>query len=297
MAIAINPIKRQVSRPYLTLDEYKNAPTALDYGNLVQGGSQAAQDAELSNAITRASSYIDQYCNQIIGATADTEQQRVRVRPDGTIRFHPKYAPIVSLNTLSIGYQPNDNFVVADPSLAWLEEQEVIFPLANGQLSMSSQGPLSFGFPVSSRAECFIKYDYVNGYPQAVSTASASAGSSTITVDNALGFVAGQSVKIYDGANSENITIASSYTYGSTTIPLATPLLYTHASGVSVSGLPAAVKQACIMITSAYLKIRGDASLTLAVTTTPGQQIEGSQKVGSDVAHAQEILKPFRRIR
>lgn len=297
MATAITSIKRQVSRPYLTLDEYKNAPTALDYGNLVQGGTQQQQDAELTNAITRASSYIDQYCNQIIGATADVEQQRTRVRSDGTIRFHPKYSPIVSLNSLSIGFYPNQLTTIADPSIAWLEEQTVIVPMGDGLLTQSSQGPLSFGFPSSPRAECYIEYSYVNGYTQAISTASASAGATSITVDNGLGIVAGESLKIYDGANTENITVASNYTYGSTTVPLASALLYTHASGVSVSGLPAAVKQACIMITSAYLKIRGDASLTLAVTTSPGQQIEGSQKVGSDVAHAQEILKPFRRIR
>jgi hypothetical protein len=286
-----------VSRPYLTLDEFKNAPTALDYGNLVQGGTLAAQDAELSNAITRASSYIDQFCNQIIGATSDSEQQRTRVRPDGTIRFHPKFSPIVSLNTLSIGFTPNGYFDVPDPSQAWLEEQQVIFPLAGAQLSTSSQGPLSFGWPVSGRAECFIKYTYVNGYAQAVSTASASAGATSITVDNGLGIIAGESLKVYDGAFTENIIVGSSYVYGSTTVPLASPLLYAHTAGVSVSGLPAAVKQACILITSAYLKIRGDASLTLAVTTSPGMQVEGSQRVGSDIAQAQEILKPFRRIR
>ena len=146
MANAISPIIRQVSSPYLSLQEFKNAPTALDYGNLVAGGNQAAQDAELSNAITRASSWIDQYCNQIIGATQDTEQQRVRISSDGTIKFHPKYFPIVALTSFSWGADPQSLVSAPDCSIAWLEEQQVIFPYANAATNWSSQGPLSLGF-------------------------------------------------------------------------------------------------------------------------------------------------------
>jgi len=297
MASALNPIHRQTSRPYLTLDEFKNAPTALDYGNLVQGGTQAQQDAELSNAITRASSYIDVFCNQILGATADTEQQRVRIRPDGTIRFHPEYWPIVSLDALKIGFTPNGTLNSVDPTQAWIEDQEIIYPLAQGALTYSSQGPLSFAFPSSPRAECFIQYDYVNGYTQAITTGSLSAGATSLTVDNALGIVPGHSLKIYDGANTEIINVSDNYVYGSKTVTLSTPLLFAHNAGVAVSSLPDGIKQAAILITSAFLKIRGDASLVLSVTNSPSQQMEGSQRVGSDIALAQEILKTFRRIR
>jgi hypothetical protein len=297
MANGISPIRRQVSSPYLSLSEFKNAPTALDYGNIVAGQNQSAQDAELTNAITRASSWIDQYCNQIIGATADSEQQRTRIKPDGTIRFHPKYFPVVALTSFSWGMTPNSLTTAPDCSVAWFEEQEIIFPYAGNNLTYSSQGPLSFGFPMSSRQEVFIKYDYVNGYANTLTSASASAGATSIVVSNPTGIVPNETLKIFDGASTENVTISSSYTFGSSTVQLASPLLFDHASGVSVSALPAAVKEACILVTSAYLKIRGDASLVMAVTTNPGQQIEGSQQVGSDIAHAMDLLKPFRRIR
>ena len=297
MATAISPIKRQVSKPYLTLQEFKNAPTALDYGNLVVGGNQAAQDAELSNAILRASSWIDQYCNQIIGATVDVEQQRTRMRPDGTVRFHPKYFPIVALSQLSIGFSPSSLTAVTDPSQAWLEEGQVIFPYASQPSQWSSQGPLGLGFPSTPRAEVFVNYSYVNGYGNDFIQTAVTVGATSITVNDGTGFTAGEQITIYDGASTERVTIANTYTFDSDTIPLTAPLAYAHSAGVSVSALPAAVKEACILVTSAFLKIRGDASLVMAVTTNPSRQVEGASGLGSDIAVAQELLKPFRRIR
>lgn len=297
MATAISPITRAFSRPYLTLSEFKNAPTALDYGNLVAGGNQAAQDAELSNAITRASSYIDQYCNQILGATVDTEQQRIRTKSDGTLRFHPKYFPVVALTALSYGFYPNQQTSVTDPSQAWMEEQEIIFPYANMAYVQSSQGPLGFGFATSERAETFIKYTYINGYANTLIATNASAGATSITVSEGVGIIAGEMLNIYDGASTERVVVADNYTFGSTTVPLAAALAYAHNAGVSVSNLPAAVKEAAILMTTAYLKIRGDASMTMGVTNQATSQIAGSSKVASEINHVQDLLKPFRRIR
>ena len=297
MANGITPITPQFSTPYLTLDEYKNAPTALDYGNLVQGGNQAAQDAELTNAITRASSAIDVYCNQVLAATTDTEQQRVRVSTDGLLKIHPKYFPVVALTALSFGSYPGQLQSVPDCSLAWFEEQEIIFPYSASSLTYSSQGPLSFGFPVSNKVPVFVNYTYVNGYANTIIAANVSAAATSITVASGAGIVAGQMLTVYDGASTERVTVASTYTFGSTTVPLAAPAAYAHSTGVAVSALPAAIKQAAILITSANLKIRGDASLTLGVTNRPGEELAGSQKLGSDVAYAKELLNPFRRIR
>jgi hypothetical protein len=297
MTVAISPIKRQVSKPYLTLQEFKNAPTALDYGNLVVGGNQAAQDAELSNAILRASSWIDQYCRQIIGATVDVEQQRTRIRADGTLRVHPKFFPIVALTDFAWGTDPNNLVSAPDVSLSWLEEQQIVFPYSSMPTNWSSQGPLSFGFPSSARAEVYVKYSYINGYANTFLETIASAGSSVLLVDDGAGIVPGEMLTIFDGASTERVTVASTYEFGSTSVPVTSPLLYTHAVGVSVSALPAAVKEACILVTSAYLKIRGDASMVMDVTSRPTTQIDGAGKVGTDIAHAQQLLQPFRRVR
>jgi hypothetical protein len=45
MAVGITPDTSN-ENPYLTVQEYKDAPTSIDYNNLVVGGNQAAQDAE-----------------------------------------------------------------------------------------------------------------------------------------------------------------------------------------------------------------------------------------------------------
>ena len=71
---AVSPVTQFSSGAYLTIAEYKNAPTAIDYSNLVNGGTSAQQDAELSTVIQRASSFIDIYVNQPLIAQNFTEQ-------------------------------------------------------------------------------------------------------------------------------------------------------------------------------------------------------------------------------
>jgi hypothetical protein len=235
----------------------------------------------------------------VIGATVDTEQQRVRVTPDGTLRFHPKYFPVVALTSLQYGFYPNQLTTVTDPSQAWMEEQEVIFPYGNMAYNQSSQGPLGFGFTSNGRAETFIKYTYINGYANSVLAANTSIGATSLTVAEGAGIVAGGMLNLYDGASTERVTVADNYEFGSTTVPLVAPMTYAHTTGVSVSNLPAAIKEATILMATAYLKIRGDASMTMQITNTASQQLpgQGSGRIGTEVGHVQELLKPFRRIR
>ena len=75
MTNAYTGTTHQFSTPYLTLTEFKNAPTAVDISNLVWNSTdQAVQDAELNNVIARASSWVDTYCNQVLAATTEQEQ-------------------------------------------------------------------------------------------------------------------------------------------------------------------------------------------------------------------------------
>jgi hypothetical protein len=118
-----------------------------------------------------------------------------------------------------------------------------------------------------------------------------------MTVSNAAGIQAGGQYRIYDGAKSETITVASNYTYGSTTVPLASALVYTHTAGVTFGNLPQAIKQATILVTTAFAKVRGDRSMTMGITTTAQSVTDGAQRYGNEIAMAIEMVTLYRRIR
>jgi hypothetical protein len=118
-----------------------------------------------------------------------------------------------------------------------------------------------------------------------------------MTVANATGIVAGQALRIYDVAKSELVYVASCYTYGSTTVTQASPLLYDHAAGTTFGNLPNAIKEACILVTSAFIKMRGDSSMTMQVTVNPSGNITGAERYGSEIALALEMVSLYRRVR
>jgi len=294
MAVGITPDTTDESA-YLTVAEYKNAPTSIDYDNLVVGGNAGAQDAELANVIMRASSYMDQHFNQNLTAQTYTETQRTRMTSEGYIALHPNNAPVIQLSDFQYGSTPLNLITLPDCSKTWFENQQIIIPLSQISTSYSSQGPLSFGGGIP-RQQLFMKYTYVAGYVN-TRIVTATAAATSLTVKSGAGIIAGQTLHIYDGANSEDVTVASTYTNGSTTVPLTTALVSTHAVGVAIGNLPTTIKQACILITTAFIKMRGDNSMTMQVTTSPTANVNGAQRFGGDIVTALEMIKLYRRVR
>ena len=294
MAVGITPDTQDESA-YLTIAEYKNAPTSIDFDNLVVGGNANAQDAELANVIMRASSYMDAHLNRNLTATTYVETQRTRMTSEGFIALHPDNAPVVQLSDFQYGSNPLNLITLPDCSQTWFENQQIIIPLSQLSTSYSSQGPLAFGggFP---RQQIFMKYTYVAGYVN-TRIVTATATQSTLTVKSGAGIIAGQILHIYDGALSEDVTVASTYINGSTTVPLTTALVSTHAAGVAIGNMPMTIKQACILITTAFIKMRGDNSMTMQITTSPTANVDGAQRYGGDIASALEMIKLYRRIR
>jgi hypothetical protein len=298
MTSAVSPITQFQSGSYLTIAEYKNAPTAIDINNLVVGGTSAQQDAELSAVIQRASSFIDIYVNQPLIAQNFTEQSRTRMTQEGFLVISPDFNNVVSLNSLAYGATPTNLVTVSSTSLqsCWFEKSQIIYPLSQLGTTYSSQGPLSFGFPPASRSRIYATYNYTAGFCNGL-ISSATAGASSFTMIDPIGLTAGTVVTIYDGASTEQVVVSPSYTYGSTTVNITSTLKYTHASGVAVGNMPQAVKQAAILITTDFLKVRGDNSLTMAVTTRASSGPSVQSIVGSDIELAKQLLSPFRRMR
>ena len=295
---AVSPITQFQSGSYLTLQEYKSAPTAIDYSNLVAGGTSAQQDAELAAVIQRASSFIDIYVNQPLIAQNFTEQSRTRITQEGFLILSPDYNNVVALNSLSYGVVPTNMVTVPAASLlnCWFEKSQIIYPLSQLGLTYSSQGPLSFGFPPSTRSRIYASFNYTAGYCNGL-ISTATAGQTSFTMIDPIGLTAGTVVTIYDGASTEQVVVSPTYTYGSSTVNITTSLAYTHASGVSVGNMPQAIKQAAILVTTDFLKVRGDNSLTMAVTTRANSGPSVQDIIGSDLALAKELLAPFRRMR
>lgn len=283
------------SAPYLTVAEYKQAPTAIDVDDLVGGGTSAINDQELLNVIGRASSWMDSYCGQVLGATKDTEASRGFISRSGFLTVHPRYWPVLEVTALSYGPLPT---LLASVSVGdlWIEQQSVVFPIQG--FSQAFAGPIQFRGNYGTTQEQFISITYVNGYPNTTVSASVNASVTSLPVADVTGFLPGMRFTIYDADKTEICTVASSFTtaQGAGNVTLASGLLYSHAAGISVSDMPAAIKQAAIFVTSAILKARGNAALVMQ-SLTPGTIQTANPSAATDLEAAWDLLKPFRRIR
>ena len=293
MAVGVTAQTGYNEQPYITVAEYKNAPTSLDYNNLVVGGNQNAQDAELARVILRATSYLNEYLNQDLHAENVTETQRTRISNQGYIFLHPNKNPIISLSAFQWGTDPNNLQTLADPSLCWFENQQVVIPLSQINTTYTSSGPLAFG-TYGPRVPIFTKYTYIAGYVNTLCTGTA--GQTSITVPKAAGILPGETYRIIDGANAELVTVASNYVYGNTTVPLTAALAYSH-TDASFSNMPFAIKEATILMTSAFIKQRGDASMTMNLTTQPTANIGNNQRYAGEVNLALDMVNLYRRVR
>lgn len=297
MTQEVTTISPLFSTPYITVAEYKQAPTGTDVDDLVGGGSLALNDTELANEIARACSWMDSYCNQVLGATLDTDNFRARISRDGFLKVHPRYNPIVSVVAASVGTTPNA-MVSLDPTTAWLETQSVLFPMTGAAGFFGV--PVQFSPPYVQGRELMVSMTYVNGYANTTLTANASQTASALSLADLTGFIPNQRFQVYDGADNELLQVASSFvpTQGAGSLPLTTPTAKAHLAGVSISALPPAIKLAAIYMTNVLLKSRGNASVVMSgLSFTPTEILDKNPTVINDYTAAINILETYRRIR
>lgn len=281
--------------PYLTLGEFKAAPSNVDTSDLVPGGTQAQNDDALLQVIARASSEMDRFVHYVLAATRDTEQRRVRVQSNGYVRIPLRGIPLLELDTFVIGATPSTMTGISGqaPADIWHEDNILHVPVIVADYAAT--------WGVGSRVFC--RFTYVNGYANTVLANGAYAASGTsVVVQNSLGFYAGKQFTIYDSqAGSEVCTVAGTYVGGltaSTTIPLAAPLLITHTASatnvIAASALPPAVKDACVHWTAGLVKSRGGGAMALDTIEASPTASRGGEAGGlEDIAMAEAALATF----
>lgn len=293
--------------PYLTIQEYRDAPTAIDTSSLKVSGTQAEQDVILGTLIQRASSWADEICGQVLSATVDIEEKMdVRFNRKGSLYVHTDNWPVLELRDFQYGALPSQMVSVTDLSnVAILRHGFKVMSMASFS---SSVGPIQFGPPASPNSELLVRYAYVNGYANTSVSQNATSGDTVLHVADATGIYGGPAARnassttppatvltIFDGANTEQITASA---VSGTTLTLNSPLTKDHTAGVAVSALPPTVKQATVFLANALIKSRGTEALVMDEIHGSPRTIQSAEMVAySDVAIAKEMLGPFNRAR
>lgn len=279
--------------PYITIAQYKAAPTGVELGNLVPGGLPEQQDAQLASIIADACTWVDSVCMQVLAATTDTEQTQLFLNRYGQYIVHPRYFPILQLTDLWTGSAPNQLVESQDLSGCWVEPKKIVLYPTIGTLT-SSAGPLQFGPAYGPRNfPFFVKFSYINGYPvTTLDTAIDTVGATTFTVVNPAGILPNFTpLTIQDGPYTENVTVTG--ITGSTITCL--PLQYEHLAGVAVTALPGDVERAVIAATTGFIKLQGAGAVVTAAfgttaTASAGGKNDDTLGAGNDFALAEQIL-------
>lgn len=294
--------------PYLTVDEYQQAPTALDINNLISGGPQN-QFIALQETIARASSWIDQYVTgsayNTLCATLNVENSQVWGNRAGQIIVHPKLWPILEVQSFSYsvpGLAQTSSSITPQGNI-WIEPQLFIvqpnatygWNIQNWNNPYSSNG--GGAWPVGISTQPYLcQWSYVNGFPNTVLSASVAAGAASVTVASGLGIYPGSQLTLFDAPNDETIVVAANYTPDTTLVPLTSTLTYNHLAGRCLTNLPSAVKQAAILLTSAFIKQRGSGALIAQDMGAVTHVQQGSiQNDSGDTALALRLLENFRQ--
>jgi len=299
-----------VTTPYITTDEYQRAPTAMDVFNLISGGPQS-QLIALQETIGRASSWIDQYVTGsawgTLCATSNVENAQIWGNRSGQLVVHPKLWPILEVQAFSYsapGAAFTSSSITPQGNIIIYPQEFIVQPNATygwntfqgGQGYTTGNSGIG-SYPIGVATQPYLcQWTYVNGFPNTTLSASVSTGAASVTVASGLGIYPGTQLTIYDAPNDEVVTVASNYTPDTSVLPLVTPTQYAHTAGMSITNLPKAVKQAAILLTTAFIKERGSGAL-IAQDMGAVTQIDqkNPQQINGDIQLALKLLENFRQ--
>ncbi len=316
--------------PYISSTTLQQAPTGIDWTTITpwDDATPAQNQAEIWNMCARATSKVDNYCNQVLRATMDVEllhgpDFRITSGPGagggaptaywGNSGFNSRIIlsrwPV--LEVLNVETCPNNLWPrqwTSVPAGFFEPEQPPIGmygTVAPGGTAQGSQAILvAPGFInwLYGRNGWAVKTSYINGWPHAEVDEFVDMGSTTLPVDDTTGWAitnyfgtyTGATGIIKDAGQQEVVQVLSaSTTTGPGILTLASPLSYPHQSGIIVTTMPAAIEEACILFATAEALTRGATSTTI-------HDIGGhSQGTGGDIVglntEAELLCAPFRR--
>jgi hypothetical protein len=317
-----------VGAPYISPVTLITAPTGIDWSSIPPGDdvTPAQNAAEWWNMCQRATAKVDAYCNQVLRATTDTEllhgpDYRVTTGPSagggntgsywGQIAYNTRAIlarwPVLSItkvlvapNTFPRNYQtiPTNWYEPETPPIGIFGSNSPSGSAFGGQAIIIGAGYID---QCNGRNGYSLQVTYTNGWPHAEIAQNATAGSTSLILDDCTGWAAtsysgqlGATGAIKDSALQEvcHVTSATSVS-GPGTVGLSSPLVYPHEQGTVFTTMPATIEQACILFCTAE-------ALTRGATTTSIHDISGhSQHTGGDVeslnSEAELLIHPFRR--
>jgi hypothetical protein len=276
------------STPYITIEEFKRAPTALDVSDLVPEGSSEDQDQVLAEVIARASGWADTICNQVLAATKNIERDRYRVNRWGCVSVPLRYKPVLEVVGVKFGLQPSSMQDLTDYSNVVVNKYSVDIPVLPAIRMSDFPGIWTIG------SHLLVEVTYINGWCNAVLTGDVIQGATSLPLAPTEGIYPGQALRISDGISSEAVTVASDYAGGSP-LKIVGGTAFGHSTGVSISNLPTQVKEAVILLTTALIQTRGDDAIILDSVENPTRLGEQYGAAGTNVNIAFGMLRQLMR--
>jgi hypothetical protein len=272
--------------PYITVEEFLAAPTALEIDDLIPGGTEAQQIQAITDQIARASSWIDVICNQVLAATLNTERDRYLIKRGGYVAVPLRYKPVLEVTGIKFGRSPSLLVTMTDFSDVDVKRNGVHIPVFP-----ASQGNTVTPYNIGSKI--LVEVSYINGWCNALLAADVAQGAMTVEVNPVIGVYPGSGLRISDGPSSEVVVVDS---IAGDVLTLAAPATFTHSAGISISNLPSAVKQAAILLTSVLIQTRGNDAIILDSVENPTRLSNTYGASGASVALAMSQLTTVTRV-
>jgi len=307
--------------PYVTPSMLTSAPTGIAW-NIIPFPKATTQQmlAEQTNICWRATQIVDNFCNQVLRATVDTEYLngpdfRVTYQQStGNGRIILQRWPVLQVLACSVSSSaafprqwttlPAGMYDVENPVIGLYGSTAPSAAGEGGQSILVAPGYINWAL---GRRGYRIAVSYLNGWPHTSLTASAAPGATTLSVDDVTAF-SGAAAFVYDGANSETVTVSSATANANlvlpvsgTTVPagpgtltLSSPLIDAHAAGTVISSMPQDIIWAAILAATTQALESGIDAIT--IQNIPGSQTVGGHGVQELAQQYEVILGPYRRV-